>query len=139
MASSDGVIGNGLTITFGTSAFTAQILSVKLPDTTRKEIDTTHMGTQGARTYRPAALVDHGDLELDVNYNPDHIPPVAGAIELVTVTLPEGAQFLANAFVTKWTPGTLNEDKATAKISLKPSGYITGVAAGAAVSAGVTF
>lgn len=121
-------IGTGTTITFGTSSFTAEIMSVNGNDITREDIDTTHMGTTNYRTFIPADLVDGGSIELEINFDPDSQPPIAGAAETITITfpLPAGqstpADLEFSGYVNSWSWGVPNEEKMTATLTIKVDG-----------------
>ena len=123
-------IGTGASIAFGTSNFTAEVMSINGNDISRPSIDSSHLGTTGARTFLPGDLVDNGSVELEINFDPDEQPPIAGAAETITVTFPTppGGSTPADAefsgFVTNWSWGVPLEDKMTATITLKISGAI---------------
>ena len=80
--------GTGATITFGTSAFTAEIVDIKRTPRKRDAIETTYLGTTGSRTYIPSTLWEPGEYDLTVHFNPDVRYAEATTGETVTVTFP---------------------------------------------------
>ena len=65
-------LGNGTTIAFATSPFTAVITSLQVSGITRESIETTHLGTAaagagkfGSKTFIPAKNTDPGEIRLD--------------------------------------------------------------------------
>jgi hypothetical protein len=89
-------VGTGTTITFGTSGYSANILSVSWDGIERQMFDSSHMGTAapgankfGNKTFIASKLSDPGTLTLEVHHNPQTNPPVDGAFETVTVTWPQ--------------------------------------------------
>lgn len=111
-------VGTGTTIGFGTSSFTAEITNVGLDGITRPSIDTSHMSST-ERTFIPGDLVDHGSVQVDINFDPDDQPPIAGAAETVTITFPSGATLVGSAFCTDWSAAVPLEEKMTASFTLK--------------------
>ena len=59
-------IGTGATITFGTNAFAAQVISAKPTGIEREAFKTSHLGTTGGHTYIPGDLYEPGGLEMEV-------------------------------------------------------------------------
>ena len=84
-------VTTGATVVFGTSAFSAELLSIGLPSMARGTVDTSHMGTTVALTHLPVDLIEWGELELELNFDPDEEPPLSGAAETVTITFPTPA------------------------------------------------
>ncbi len=88
-------IGTGATIVFGTSGFTAEVMSISIDGIDRESIETTHLGTTvpaanqyGGRTYIPGDLADPGTTTIEINFNPDTLPPIGLAAETITITFP---------------------------------------------------
>jgi len=104
-------VGTGVTITFGTSAFSASITNVSLADIERASIDVTHMAST-TKEYMPGDLVDWGSIEIEILFDPDTWPPIDQAAETITVTFPtpsghsSGATAVGSGFLTKVT-GTI--------------------------------
>ena len=124
-------ITTGATVVFGTSAFSAELLSIGLPSIARGMIDTTHMGTTVARTHQPVDLIEWGELEIEFNFDPNNEPPIDGAAETITITFPipsggaSGATIAGSGFMTAFSVTAPLEDKMTATATIKWSGDLT--------------
>lgn len=93
MAGTNVDVTTGTTIVFGTSSFTADVMSIAFPGISREPIDTSHFGTAlpgstsfGAKTSIPADLVDAGEFTMEVHFNPIARPPIEEVAETITVT-----------------------------------------------------
>ena len=112
-------IGTGTTITFGTSAFTANILSVDQDDFELKVIDASHMGSVDTVTKIFGKLVDYKEFTAEFQFDPDDQPPLDGVVETITITFPvpsggsTGAKIAASGAITKWKFGSLLEELMT--------------------------
>lgn len=121
-------VGTGTTIVFGTSSFTAELLSVNGNDVTREDIDATHMGSTGYREFNPARLVDGGSIEMEFGFDPDDQPPVTGVAETITITfpLPSGgataATFVFTGYINAWSWGAPLEENMTGTATIKVDG-----------------
>lgn len=129
MAATDS--GFGVTITFD-SGFFAEITNVTTPDMNRDPIETTHSTTTGGkRTFIPSDLVDHGQFNVDLNFDPDDEPPIDSAAETVTITFPtpvggsSGATWQFTGFMTNYGGAVPIDDRMTASATVKVSGDIT--------------
>ena len=82
--------GNGTTIAFGTSSFSANVYSIGGSTQTREALETTYLGTSGFKEFIPDALVDGGEAEIEFEWNPSFgtFPPISGAAETITITFP---------------------------------------------------
>ena len=118
-------IGTGTTVTFASSAFTAEITRVGFGGITREAVDVTHMESEDAREYDPADLVDSGELNIEGHFNPDTDPPVDEAAETVTVTWPSGATWAGTGFLTNYEADAVVEEKMTFSATVKWTGKIT--------------
>lgn len=118
--------GFGISISFATSQWSAELLDVTPPAATREAIDTTHMGLESAfKTFDPSDLVDWGEAKLTVAFDPGTRPPIDQAKETVTITFPEGDTWAFSAFLTKYEPKAPMEEKMTADVTIKVSGNVT--------------
>lgn len=88
-------LGTGTTMTFGTSGFSSELLSINWTGISREVVDTTPLsitpaaaGTIGNRRYKAAHAVDPGTLECEFHFNPNDRPPVGEPEELITVQFP---------------------------------------------------
>ena len=100
--------GNGGTLTFGTSGFTAQYITIGAFEQEREVLDDSHLGTTGNATKQPGDLVEPGSFDCEIWYDPDEQPPISAVPETITKTypLPSGQSTPANTagsgFVSKW-------------------------------------
>ena len=121
-------VGTGCTVVFGTSGFTADIMSLNGSDITREDIDVTHMGSTGYKEFQPSDLVDGGTVEMEIGFDPDEQPPISGAAETITITFPvpsggaSGATFVFVGYVNSWTWTAPMEEVMTATITIKVAG-----------------
>lgn len=129
------IVTTGITISFGTSAWVAQILRAGIAGRERPSIDVAHMGTTGGRPKTPGKLYEPGKLELDVIYDPDTEPPISAVPETITMTFPKKASASAsghikafNGFIMSVDSEMPLEDKMTAKITIQKSGNDTDTA-----------
>lgn len=120
--------GHGTTITFGTSGFAAELLSVGGISLERGSIPTTHMGTTTAHTFMPADIYDGGTLDITFEYEGGDAPPIAGAVETITI-VPGGAGSISfDAFMTAVTLGPAETGgRMEGSATLKITGAVTGL------------
>jgi len=133
--------GLGGMIAFGTSGFAANLVSLTFPEVTVAEMETTHLGTVGAKTFKPSKIVDNGTFECEFDHDPSEVILPGQPAEQITVTYPleEGESVAAKkvftGFVTKqggeeFKPETLMRTK----VSIRISGAVQFTAATAASS-----
>lgn len=123
-------VGTGATLTFGTSSYATQILSVSYGGFEVPVVDTTYMGTTGYRTYIFGDLKEGGELTVSINYGPDE-PIPAGTKETVTLTFPIPAG-LTNGATMAFSGGIRGggfdlplEDKMTGQFTIKVMDDVT--------------
>jgi len=117
--------GFGISITFATSSWSADLLDISPPAATREAIDVSHMGlASGFKEFMPSDLVDWGEAKLTVAFDPATRPPIDAAVEQITITFPEGDTWVFDGFLTKYEPKAPMEDKMTADVTLKVSGNV---------------
>ncbi len=122
MASPSVDIATGITIVFGTTGFSMEILDVSGPSYSRDPVEVTHQGSVDAKEFTPADLYDGGEVTFDVHYNPDDAIIVDEPTESITITWPAGATVVFDGFMTGFEPtGPLN-DKMTASVTIKVDG-----------------
>jgi hypothetical protein len=82
--------GTGTTITFATSAFTAEVIDIQHPELSRESLETTHLGTTTAKTFQPSKLHDPGECSITVHHDPaDEASDLIGEDpEVITITYP---------------------------------------------------
>lgn len=133
---------DGSTITFGTSSWTAPLLSISWSGIDRAAIDTSHIGlsapssgTFGNKTYQASDLQDPGSLDLTFHLDPDDMPPTSTAAETVTLTFDvegsdsTGTTWAGSAFATNFSFDGEMEGVYVGSMTLKFSGAITRTAA----------
>jgi len=95
----------GTTITFGTSGFSSNVLSVTGPSISRAAIPSTHLGTTIAHTKIAAELYEAGELSMVVDYDGSEDPPIDGPIETITINPGgEGNSVVFLGFCSGWEP-----------------------------------
>ena len=122
--------GTGSTIVFGTSSFTADLLSLNGSGASRDAIDTTHMGTSTAKTFTPADIPDNGEVSMEIAFLGNQTLPalLGAAAETITIDWAgtgTGYTWSFSGFVTGFDAGAEINDRMTATITIKISGDIT--------------
>lgn len=119
-------LGIGTTIVFGTSGFSADILSIDGWDRTREKIETTHMGTTSEKTFTPSALSDPGELSLTIHFLGSEAEPIGLVPETITIDWGgSGNTWSGSGFVTSYSPQAPIEDRMTASMTIAFSGAIS--------------
>ncbi len=133
--------GTGATIAFATSQFASDLISLTLPEKVRAALETTHLGTSGAKTYKPAKLKDVGEIQCEFDHNPDEVQLLDQQAEEVTITYPllpgqaTPAKLVFQAFATKEGGEEFKVDALMrTKVTLKVSGDLDYTAATPALS-----
>lgn len=138
--------GTGVTVVFGTSAWTGELLSADWTAVARNAIETTHMGSVnaqnwGSRSFLASDLVDAGELAIVVHANTlqtsaTQSPAIIEAvIETITLTWPKAvgdttaATWAASGFVTNVDTTFPLDDVVTHSVTVKLTGSVTIVAA----------
>jgi len=117
-------VGTGITIVFGTSAFTAEIVEVTPPGSSRESLDTSHQTTTTYKTFTPSDLVDNGELAFTMHFDPSKTPPIAAVAEAITITFPSAAAWDFSGFMTNYEPQGVFEGVMMANATVKISGAI---------------
>lgn len=120
--------GNGTTLTFGTSGFTANIYTISGTEQSREALEDSHIGTTGEKTYIADDLIEPGqfDIEFEWDQSFSTFPPISHAAETVTVTFPlksgettnatlAGSGFLISSSGPEVANGTIMRGSATVK------------------------
>lgn len=123
-------IGDGTTIVFGTSAFAANVDSIRWSGQSRDMIDMSHVATTGGMPFLPSDMYDPGTLQLELHHDPDVDPPLTGAMETITVTFPlrggtTAATFVATGAVQSYDFNIAKREKISASMTVKLSGTPT--------------
>ena len=128
--------GQGASIAFATSTFTSDLPSITLPEKSREVIDTTHLGTTGAKTSKPAKLKNVGTISVEVDHNPAADDLTDNDPETITIsyplltgqTTPVKLQF--NGFVISQGGEEFKTDqRLTTKVTIQVNGDIAVIAA----------
>lgn len=120
--------GQGLTVTFGTSSFAANIVGYTHPGASRAAVPTTHLGTTGGKTFIPSELYECTELQLRVQFDAATLGALAlidDAAEVATITFPGVSALTVTVFTTVITPAEVvagADNLMEATISWKPSG-----------------
>jgi len=123
--------GTATTITFGTSSFSADLLSINGGAITRDAIETTHMTTATGKTFVPADIEDGGEYTMEIAFIGSLVLPTVGTAVLETITINWGGtgtgyEWAFSGFVTSTgdISASINE-RMTTTLTIKVSGDIT--------------
>jgi len=118
-------IAHGITISFGTSGFSANLTDITPPAAERESIDTSHQGTTSFKTFTPADLAEWGSLEVTIHFNPATDPPIDQAAETVTITWPDSDTWAFTGFMTNYAGDAPHNGLMTGTATVKVSGDVT--------------
>jgi hypothetical protein len=79
--------GTGASIAMSVSSFTADLISLSLPELSVEAMDTTHLGTVGAKTKKVAKLYEIGAISAEFDHNPAS-PSMKGVQQNFTISWP---------------------------------------------------
>ena len=122
--------GQGATISFEDTGFVSNIDNIDTSGLSRESIDTSHLGTEIARTFQPTDLHDAGEIGLELHFDPDEFPPIDQPAEVITITWPTpplgaaGATWVFVGFMTNFDASAAVGEKMTASVTIKISGAI---------------
>ena len=120
--------GHGTTITFGTSGFDANLISVNGPGVTREDIDNTHMGTDTAMAFLPSALYNGGEVSITVEHDASIDVPISEDAETITIDWAgSGSTWAFSGYCKGYTPGASIGERMEAEMVIKVTGEITGI------------
>lgn len=124
--------GTGASILFATSSFNSDLLSLTLPEKTRAEIETTHLGTTGAKTFKPAVLKEVGTIECEFDHQPQAIDLTGTVAESITISYPlisgqiTPTKLQFSGFCTKQGGEEFKvDDRMSTKVSIRVNGDFT--------------
>ena len=133
-------VGSGTTIAFATTKFTAIIQKVHNSGRSRKHFEVTPLGATTDATHIPDAVVEPGELELDILYDPDTDVdllsgtggasgvPIRAPAEAITITFPllagaaSAASVAGSGFFVESSEVIPLHEKMTCKIKIKKTG-----------------
>jgi len=118
--------GSGTAISFGTSMFSANIISVGEIGEDYAVIDTTHLGTTEARTYMLGAIATPKPITVTFEWDSAYAPPAGDESETITITWADGSSVSFTGLCSGWTmSGAAVDEKQTGTLTIQPSGIIT--------------
>jgi len=117
-------VGTGTSISFE-SGFFAEVLDVRPPPASRKKIETSHMLTTVAHTNVPGKLVEWGECEIDLAFDPGQDPPIDNPASAFTIDYPDGESWSGMAWMSRYEPSVPLEDRMTCTAALQVTGDVT--------------
>ena len=120
-------IATGCTVTFATTAFAAEVLDIRPCSPRRESINVSHQLTTDAHVFEPATLVDWGEFEMDIHFDPANIPPIDEPAETITIAFSStpANSWSFTGFITAFRATAPLENKATGSVTVKISGVPT--------------
>ncbi len=119
--------GHGTTIVFGTSGFAANLLSIDSFVATRESVEDTHMGTNDAMDFLPAALYSW-EMDITIEHDAALSVPIAAVKETITVDwAASGNTWAGTGHVVDYSAGAAIGERMEASMKIKGSGTITGI------------
>lgn len=127
-------VGTGTTITFTHTSkpidASAEITSISKSGESLESIETTHMGTTGARSFIPADLPDSGEMTVEGHFSADMALPTWGEVAAITISFagePTTDLYTCAGFITAHDVDAPLEDKMTFSATFKMTGAWTKV------------
>ncbi len=124
-------VGFGIAITFNTG-FCAYITNLDHSGLSRSVIETSNnsITTPFGRTFIFGKLIGPGQYSVDLLFDPNILPPISAAMEVITVTWPKlgvttAATWACSGGLSDFSSSSPMDDKMTAKAVLTLSGAIT--------------
>lgn len=131
-------VSTGLTVAFGTSSFSGEVIGLAIDGITRVSVPTSHMataapgaGTFANMTFIPGDLSDGGSVTIEYHFNPETTPPIDAVAETMTLTWPLAAgdgtpaNWAASGFFTDIGIAAPLDDKMVQTVTFKVSGNMT--------------
>ncbi len=122
-------VGTGTTITFTHTSkpidATAEITSISKSGESLESIETTHMGTTGARSFIPADLPDSGELTVEGHFDPTMDLPNWAEVAAITISwaaVGTADLWKCDGFITAHDVDAPLEDKMTFSATFKMTG-----------------
>lgn len=106
------------------AGFSALLKAVTPPTVTVDDLETTHMLTEGYRTYIGGKLKEGGALEFEMFWNPDVEPPF-GVTDTVTITYSDGGTEEFEGYINSESPSAPLGELMMATVSVKVADDIT--------------
>ena len=131
-------IGFGTSVVFGTSGFSANLLSldiggiaVETPESSHMGLSSPSAGTYGNREFLSGGLIDGGEVTMEFHFNPNDAVPVVGTSETVAISFPLAsgdttrANWAFTGIVSGFNPSVPMDDVMTASLTVKVTGAVT--------------
>lgn len=121
-------IGTGATVVFSAATgFLAQPTSISHSGIERPAVDTTHLGTTAARTFKSGELYDPGEVTVALLLDPTTAPPIIStATGTLTITyMALGVWKVPSAICTGFSITNALEERIEAEMTFKLSGALT--------------
>ena len=125
--------GVGATIAFGTTTtFVADLVSLTLPEQSREALETTHLGSLVAKSFKPGKLKNVGTISAEFDHAPEGVALISGPVETITITYPllgvqtVGTKLVFSGFVTAEGGAEFRVDTLMrSKVTIQVAGDIT--------------
>jgi hypothetical protein len=117
--------GTGTTITFGTTSFTANLLSIDGPGAERGTINMSKMSSTTSEDFAPKGLYDGGELEMTIEHTGAQTPPIDQVAETITITWAGGQTTVFSGFCTGYKPKAQIGERMEATLKIKVTGTVT--------------
>ena len=117
-------LGTGTVITVDSesesaSLLFAEVISIKLPTLESGKVDVTHMTSVDYREYLTKELLDVGEMEVEMNFDPDVDPATyTGGGHSYSIIFPNGAVWSWTGGLTKYDATIPLEDKMTVTVAI---------------------
>ncbi|MCK9569998.1 hypothetical protein M0R72_13730 [Candidatus Pacearchaeota archaeon] len=119
--------GHLTTVTFGTSNYEFNVISIDKIGRSVDVIETTHLSTTGGKTYMPADLPDSGQCVLTVDHNQEQDVVVPGVVETISFDVSGlGLTKASSGFIVGYEVNTIETgQKVTAALTVQFTGEMT--------------
>ncbi len=116
-------VSTGLYLIFTKSNFQANIISAKWGGIKRSATDITKMAQSYAQ-FTPVTVSDAGEITLEIQFNPDQVPPIVSDAEDVYFVFSTGSYWKGTMFVTEYSPEGEVEQMLKSTMKLKLTGEV---------------
>jgi len=120
----------GVSVEFA-GGFVAEIRQIGLSGQKREAIDTSHAETPGGdMTSLPSMLIDNGEIEVEMHYDPDKVPPIKAEPANCKIKMPAppgkstGAILESDAYLIDYAFQGQHDGKFVANCKIKRSGPV---------------
>ena len=78
-------VGTGATLTFSSTSYTTEIVNINATGRSRVSVDTTKLSSS-AKEYIRGDLIEPGEYEVEIHYQPDNPPPIFTTVSVLDAT-----------------------------------------------------